>query len=160
MYWKIIWLPFIHSSMLKIVPLVVRVNSASFVKCLDINFSILFILNQSVQLQIEEKITIFYCFKFILQNFKLLLLTGLSELWLLNGYITLLHRVFICFRGGRTEIWRWWSKDLYLYLRSHVLRYDWKQGQMQHEVDLFKISKWKGNFFICYLTFTLLTKGD
>ena len=60
-------------------PLVVRVYTVGFVKCFDIA-TFCFILNQSGQLWIKEKIKIFYWFKSILQSFKLSLLTGLSEL--------------------------------------------------------------------------------
>ena len=84
LYWKITWPPLIHTFALKIVPLVVRVYSAGFVKCFDIAV-FCFILNQSGQLWIKEKTTIFCWFECILQSFKLSLLTGLSKLWLYIG---------------------------------------------------------------------------
>ena len=61
------WPPIIHTSAMKIVPLVVLhvVYSAGFVKCFDITV-FCFILNQSGQLWIKKKITTAYCFKFIL----------------------------------------------------------------------------------------------
>ena len=37
MYWKITWPPLIHTSALKVVPLVVRVCTVGFVKCFDIS---------------------------------------------------------------------------------------------------------------------------
>ena len=39
LYWKITWPPLIYTSALKIVPLVARVYSAGFIKCLDIAVS-------------------------------------------------------------------------------------------------------------------------
>ena len=42
MYWKITWLSFIHTSAMKIVPLVVWVYTISFVKCFDIEVFCLF----------------------------------------------------------------------------------------------------------------------
>ena len=89
LYWKITWPPFIHTSALKIVPLVVRVYTVDFVKCFDIAV-FCFICNQSGQFILNQrKITIFYLFKFILQSFKLSLLTGLSELWLIFALVAL-----------------------------------------------------------------------
>ena len=64
---KITWPPFIHTSALKIVSLVVWVYSAGFVKCFDILLLILcsFWTNQ-VKLWIKEKKQqYFYYFKFI-----------------------------------------------------------------------------------------------
>ena len=82
---KITWPSFIHTSALKKLPLVVWVYTVGFVKCFDILFyfeSVRSIVNYR-----KKIVFTVYC-KFILQSFKLSLLTDLSELWLVNEVTT------------------------------------------------------------------------
>ena len=71
----------IHISALKIVPLVVLSILHRFCKILWYCCILFLFWISPVYCESKKKIQYFYCFKSILQNFKLLLLTDLSELW-------------------------------------------------------------------------------